>query len=57
MLFQVIKNGKVMFQTEHEQCAPDEQQIKEMQKAGYHIRRKKGKDEKTGGRSSKRNNI
>lgn len=38
MKFQVIKNGKVVFWTEHNSCIPDEETIKAMKKAGYKIK-------------------
>lgn len=48
MMFQVIKNGNVMFWTEHESCVPTDEQIKEMKKAGYKI---KIKEEKPNGKN------
>lgn len=38
MMFQVIKNGKVMFWTDYESCIPPDELIKEMKKAGYKIK-------------------
>ena len=38
LIFQVLKDGKVMFWTEHESCVPTDEQIKEMKKAGYKIK-------------------
>ena len=46
MVFQVIKNGKVMFWTQHKSCVPIENQIKEIKKAGYKIKIKEDKNEK-----------
>lgn len=46
LVFQVIKDGKVMFWTQHESCVPSESQIKEMKKAGYRIKIKEDKNEK-----------
>ena len=46
MMFQVLKDGKVMFWTQHESCVPSESQIKEMKKAGYRIKIKEDKNEK-----------
>lgn len=43
MKFQVLKNGKVVFWTEHESCIPDNETIKAMKKAGYKIKIKKDK--------------
>lgn len=43
MMFQVLKDGKVMFWTQHESCVPSDDQIKEMKKAGYKIKIKKDK--------------
>lgn len=43
MMFQVLKDGKVMFCTQHESCVPSDDQIKEMKKAGYKIKIKKDK--------------
>ena len=40
LVFQVIKNGKVMFWTQHESCVPSEEEIKEMKKAGYKVKMK-----------------
>lgn len=44
MIFQVLKDGKVMFWTQHESGVPSESQIKEMKKAGYKIKIKKDKN-------------
>lgn len=46
MIFQVIKDGKVMFWTHHESCVPYNDQIKEIKKAGYKIKIKEDKNEK-----------
>lgn len=46
LVFQVIKDGKVMFWTQHESCVPTDNQIKEMKKAGYRIKVKEDKNEK-----------
>lgn len=43
MIFQVLKDGKVMFWTKHKECIPDEETIKAMKKAGYKIKIKKDK--------------
>lgn len=48
MMFQVIKNGKVMFWTDYESCIPTDELIKEMKKAGYKI---KIKGEKQNGKN------
>lgn len=40
MLFQVLKDGNVMFWTEEESCVPCEDEIKDLKKAGYKIKRK-----------------
>lgn len=37
MIFKVLKDGKVMFWTEHKSCIPDAETIKQMKKAGYKI--------------------
>lgn len=43
MLFQVIKDRKIMFQTEHESCVPSEKMQAAMKKAGYKIKIKDDK--------------
>ena len=35
MTFQIIKDGKIMFQTNEESCVPSAEQLKEMHKHGY----------------------
>lgn len=45
-MFQVLKDGKVMFWTQDKSCVPTESQIKEMKKAGYRIKIKEDKNEK-----------
>lgn len=44
MLFQVIKDRKVMFQTGHESCVPSETIQAAIKKAGYRIKIKDDKD-------------
>ena len=46
LVFQVIKDGKVMFCTQDKSCVPTESQIKEIKKAGYRIKVKEDKNEK-----------
>lgn len=46
LVFQVIKNGKVMFWTQDKSCVPSDDQIKEIKKAGYRIKIKEDKNEK-----------
>lgn len=41
MQFQVLKDGKIMFQTSCESCIPPEEYIKNMKKSGYKIKTKK----------------
>lgn len=43
MLFQVLKDGKVMFWTNYKECIPDDETINAMKKAGYKIKIKKDK--------------
>lgn len=43
MLFQVSKDGKVMFQTEYQECVPSDGEIKTMKKAGYRVKMKEEK--------------
>lgn len=43
MLFQVSKDGKIMFQTEYQECVPSDDEIKAMKKAGYRVKRKEEK--------------
>ena len=45
-MFQVIKDGKVMFWTQDKSCVPSDDQIKEIKKAGYRIKIKEDKNEK-----------
>lgn len=40
MMFQVLKEGKVLFWTQHESCVPSEEEIKEMKKSGYKVKMK-----------------
>jgi hypothetical protein len=37
-MFQVLKDGKIYFQTKYPECVPPEEQIKAMKKAGYKIK-------------------
>lgn len=46
LIFQVMKDGKVMFWTQDKSCVPTESQIKKMKKAGYGIKVKEDKNEK-----------
>ncbi len=39
MLFQVKKDGKVMFWTTEESCVPSEEDIKSMKRAGYKVKK------------------
>lgn len=43
MVFQVIKDGKVKFWTNMENCIPNEEQIKALKKAGYKVKWRKEK--------------
>lgn len=43
MLFQVSKDGRIMFQTEYCECVPSDDEIKSMKKAGYRVKMKEGK--------------
>lgn len=43
MLFQVSKDGRIMFQTEHQECVPSDDEIKAMKKAGYRVKMKEEK--------------
>lgn len=43
MLFQVSKDGKVMFHTEYQECVPSDDEIKAMNKAGYRVKMKEDK--------------
>lgn len=47
-MFQVLKDGKIMFWTQHESCVPCDDQLKEMKKLGYKI---KIKEEKPNGKN------
>lgn len=35
MIFQILKDGKVIFWTDKESCVPSDMQLKEMHKNGY----------------------
>lgn len=50
MIFQILKDNKVMFWTEQESCVPSEEDIKEMKKAGYKVRRKDSKNNEKSGK-------
>ena len=43
MLFQVSKDGKVMFHTEYQECVPSDDEIKAMKRAGYLVKLKEAK--------------
>lgn len=43
MLFQVSKDGRIMFQTECRECVPSDEEIKAMKKAGYRVKMKEDK--------------
>ena len=43
MPFQVSKDGRIMFQTEHQECVPSDDEIKAMKKTGYRVKMKEGK--------------
>lgn len=38
MIFQVLKNGKVMFWTEQKECIPSDEIIKNIKQAGYKLK-------------------
>lgn len=40
MIFQVSKDGKIMFQTECQECLPSDDEIKAIKKAGYRVKMK-----------------
>lgn len=42
MLFQVSKDGSIMFHTEYQECVPSDDEIKAMKKAGYRVKMKEG---------------
>lgn len=42
-MFQVLKDGKVMFWTEQKSCIPSDEEIKFMKKCGYKIKIKDSK--------------
>lgn len=50
MIFQILKDNKVMFWTEQESCIPSDEEIKEMKKAGYKVRRKESKNNENRGK-------
>lgn len=35
MIFQILRDGKVMFWTEHEKYIPSDDELKQMKKSGY----------------------
>ncbi len=45
MLFQVKKDGKVMFWTNQESCVPSDEDIKDMKRAGYKVKKVGGNDD------------
>lgn len=47
MIFQIIKESKVVFWTEYESCIPSEDEIKTIKKYGYKIRKKEEKNGKS----------
>ena len=48
MLFQVSKDGKIMFHTEYQECVPSDDEIKAMKKAGYRVKMKEAKKDDRG---------
>lgn len=44
MLFQVSKDGRIMFQTEYQECVPSDDEIKAMKKSGYMVKMKEHKN-------------
>ena len=52
MKYEIIKDGKIMFQTDYEECLPPKEILKEMKNAGYELKKIKSKeknDQKGGG--------
>lgn len=43
MLFHVSKDGRIMFQTEYQECIPSDDEIKAIKKAGYRVKMKEDK--------------
>ena len=48
MLFQVLRDKKVLFHTTHEKCVPSAEEQKDLKKAGYTIKVTYDEDEKKG---------
>ena len=51
MKYEIIKDGKIMFQTDYEECLPPKEILKEMKNAGYILKnnsssKQKGKGDK-----------
>lgn len=46
MRYEIVKNNKVMFWTEHEECLPPKEILKEMKDAGYELKKIKSKEKK-----------
>lgn len=46
MKYEIIKDGKIMFQTDYEECLPPKEILKEMKDAGYELKKIKSKEKK-----------
>ena len=53
MLFEVIRDGKVLLSTDHEECIPTPEELCQMMDAGY-LFRKEGKPHKPNKRKTQK---